>query len=576
MDGHSKRKAKIRSWRARSTAAHIRGTQDQHVIGCIKHFALNDQETGRTTADALIEERAARETDLLAFEIGVKDSNVQSVMCAYNLVNGTYSCENPHLLNQVLKGDWGFKGYAMSDWWATHSSTAAALAGLDQEQPNDTYFTGLSAAVQNGQMPQARLDDMSQRVLRAMFEAGLFDYPESLQPIDSATDQAVAQSAEEQGAVLLKNAGGQLPLNATAIRSIAVIGSHADIGVLSGGGSAQVTPTGGPVLILPNPCPPCWAPVIFDPSSPMLAIQALAPQAMVRFDDGSDSARAASLAASSDLVIVFLSQWSSEGMDLPSLDFTDLIDAAPVDQDALVAAVAAANPHAIAVLENGGPQLMPWLNNVSAVLEAWYPGQRGGQAIANILFGAVNPSGKLPVTFPASVADLPRPVIPSPGNSNAPFPVNYFEGLLVGYKWYESKNLTPLFPFGFGLSYTTFSLSNAKIAGPAPGTSGFQVTFDIENTGAVAGAEVAQVYVGMTAARGEPPNRLVGWQKVLLDPGALQHVTITVDQNGSSHPLSYWDTALNTWRIAPGNYPVYLGTDSASLTKVGTFQSGGR
>jgi beta-glucosidase len=308
----------------------------------------------------------------------------------------------------------------------------------------------------------------------------------------------------------------------------------------------------------------------------LLAIQALAPQATVRFADGTSSASAASLAASSDVAIVFVSQWASEGMDLPSLNFTDLIDATPIDQDALVAAVAGANPHTIAVLENGGPQVMPWLNNVSAVLESWYPGQRGGQAIANILFGAVNPSGKLPVTFPASVDDLPRPVIPSPGNSNAPFPVNYFEGLLVGYKWYESMNFTPLFPFGFGLSYTTFSLSNAKIVDPAPGTSGFQVAFDIENTGAMAGAEVAQVYVGMAAARGEPPNRLMGWQKVLLDPGALQHVTITVDENDSSHPLSYWDTALNTWRISPGNYPVFLGTDSASLTKVGTFQSGGR
>lgn len=559
-------------------AAHIRGTQDQHVLGCIKHFALNDQETGRSTADALIEERAARETDLLAFEIGVKDSNVQSVMCSYNLVNGTYACENSHLLNQVLKGDWDFKGFVMSDWWATHSSTAAALAGLDQEQPNDTYYAVLSAAVQNGQVPQARLGDMVQRVLRAMFEAGLFDYPEALQPIDSATDEAVAQSAEEQGAVMLKNAGGQLPLNTSDIKSIAIIGSHADIAVLSGGGSAQVTPTGGPALILANPCPPCWAPVIWDPSSPLLAIQAMAPEAMVRFADGTNSASAASLAASSDVAIVFVSQWASEGMDLPSLNFTDLIDAAPVDQDALVAAVAAANSHTVAVLENGGPQVMPWLNNVSAVLEAWYPGQRGAQAIANILFGAVNPSGKLPVTFPASVADLPRPVLPSPSpdNPNAPFPVNYFEGLLVGYKWYESKNFTPLFPFGFGLSYTTFSLSNAKIAGPAPGTSGFQVAFDIGNTGPVTGAEVAQVYVGINAARGEPPNRLVGWQKVLLDPGALQHVTITIDENDSSHPLSYWDTSLNTWRIAPGNYPVYLGTDSASLTKVGTFQSAGR
>jgi len=559
------------------TAAHIRAIQDQHVLGGMKHFAFNDQETGRFTANAEINERPARESDLLAFEIAFKDSNVQSVMCSYNLVNGVYSCENAHLLSDILKGDWGFQGFVMSDWWATHSTVAAALAGLDQEQPDNEWFSALGQAVQGGQVPQSRLDDMVHRILRAMFETGLFDYPLSITPIDTAADQAIAQQVEEQGAVLLKNAGGQLPLHASAIGSIAVIGSHADVAVLSGGGSAQVYPTGGPALTEGYPCPPCWSEVIWDPSSPLQAIQAQAPKAKVQFDDGTNAASAASLAASSDVAIVFVSQWASEGMDLPNLNFTDVIHATPIDQDALVSAVAAANPHTTVVMENGGPQVMPWLNQVNAVLEAWYPGLRGGEAIANLLFGSVNPSGKLPVTFPASVNDLPHPTIATPPDSSTPFPVDYSEGFLVGYKWYDAKGITPLFPFGFGLSYTTFSFSNVTLVNNlASGNPNFQVTFDLTNTGAVAGAAVAQVYVGFPADTGEPPKRLVGWQKVFLQPGAQQQVTVEVDENDSSHPLSWWDVNSNSWQTAPGDYAVYLGNSSsqASLTLAGALHIG--
>jgi beta-glucosidase len=559
------------------TAAHIRAVQDQYVLGGIKHFALNDQETGRGTADAQIDERGARESDLLAFEIGVKDSNDQSVMCSYNLVNGTYSCENPHLLNEVLKGDWSFPGFVMSDWWATHSTVAAALAGLDQEEPNSAFFGGLGAVVQNGQVPQSRLDNMVHRILRAMFQVGIFDHPQAVQAIDTATDGAVAQEIEEQGAVLLKNAGAQLPLNASTLRSIAVIGSHADVAVLSGGGSAQVSPTGGPALTEGYPCPPCWSEVIWDPSSPLQAIKALASNATVQFNDGTNSAAAASLAASSQVAIVFVSQWTSEGMDLPSLNLTDVIHATPIDQDALVAAVAAANPHTIVVIESGGALVMPWLSSVSAVLEAWYPGQRGGDAIANLLFGAVNPSGKLPITFPASVADLPHPTIATPPDSTTPFPVNYSEGFNVGYKWYDANNIVPLFPFGFGLSYTTFSFANPSLVNNLTlSNPNFQVTFGLTNTGSVAGAEVAQVYLRLPSGTGEPPKRLVGWQKVSLQPGAQQQVTIEVDENDSSHPLSYWDVSSNSWQTAAGDYAVYLGNSSsmASLSLAGTFHVG--
>jgi beta-glucosidase len=572
----------------RITAAHLRAIQDQYVIAGVKHFAMNDQETARTQANAVIDERSARESDLLAFEIALKDSNAQMAMCAYDLINGTFSCGNSHLLNDILKGDFGFRGFVLSDAFATPSSAPAALAGLDQEQTGDYMFDGiwssesLKTAVQNGDLPQSRLDNMVHRILRAMYAAGVFDHPASVQAIDAAGDAGIAQEAEEQGAVLLKNAGAQLPLNAANLTSIAVIGSHADVGVLSGGGSAQVFPVSGAALTLPPECPP-YTPSpgglsctngseIYDPSSPLVAIQAKAPAASVVFNDGTDPTAAAALAASSSVAIVFESQWESEGMDLVDLTFSN-------NQDALVSTVAAKNPHTVVVLENGGPQLMPWLASVSAVLEAWYPGQKGAGAIANILFGNVNPSGKLPITFPASVADLPRPTIPipNPPDSTAPFDVDYtIDGLNVGYKWYEMNGMQPLFPFGFGLSYTTFSISNLQLTPDTPASNGFQVSFDLKNTGSVAGAEVAQVYLGFPAGIGEPPKRLVGWQKVLLQPGLQQQVTITVDASDSSHPLSAWSTTSSGWVTPNGDYTVYVGNSSATndLGTAGTFHVG--
>jgi beta-glucosidase len=554
------------------TAAHLTAIQGQHVLADIKHFAINDQETGRATANALIDDRSARESDLLAFEIAVKDSNVQSVMCSYNLLNNFHSCENSYLLNSVLKGDWAFSGFVMSDWGATHSTINAAINGLDQEQPNDIYFaSSLEQAVQNGEVSLTRLDAMVHRILRAMFAVGIFDHPAAVQPINATADAAIAQEIEEQGAVLLKNTG-LLPLDGTKMASIAVIGSHADIAVLSGGGSAQVTPVGGPALTEGKPCPPCVVEVVWDPSSPLNSIQAKAPSARIQYFDGTDVAAAAALSTGSDAAIVFVSQWESEGMDIPSLNFTDVIHSPPTDQDALVSAVAAVNPNTIVVLENGGAQVMPWLASVSAVLEAWYPGQRGGDAIANILFGSVNPSGKLPITFPASVNDLPRPVIATAPDGTTPFPVDYtIDGFNVGYKWYDRKGLTPLFPFGFGLSYTTFSITNPQLSANTSGNGpNFQVSFDLQNTGARAGAEVAQIYLQLPLTTGET-KRLVGWQKVFLMPNQQQSITIQVRAGDSSHPLSYWDVNTLAWLVPSGTYTVYLGDSSRHLATVGTF-----
>jgi len=568
-------------------AQHIKAAQDHHVIGCVKHFAFNDQETGRTDSNVLISDRGGRESDLLAFEIAVKDSNAQSVMCSYNLLNGVYACENPYLLTQVLKQDWGFNGFVFTDWWALPSwgpastTITAVNAGLDQEQPDNQFFNpdALSGAIASGQISQSRIDDMVSRILHAMYEVGLINQPPgfgSLYPALIASDEDIAQTVEEQGAVLLKNANGQLPLNPAQLKSIAVIGSHADIGVLSGGGSAQIYPTEGVALSEGYPAVPGWSQVIWDPSPPLPWIKAAAPGATVTYDPGTDPASAAALAAKADVAIVFVSQWASEGLDLPLLTFTDVIHAVPIDQDSLVSIVAAANPHTIVVMENGGAQVLPWLNSVNAVLEAWYPGIRGGQAIADILFGKVNPSGKLPITFPASVDQLPRPSIPGFVNIDYEFNTNYTEGLLVGYKWFDGMDYTPEFPFGFGLSYTTFQFSNVALKNNLSASNpNFQVTFDLANTGAVAGAEVAQVYLALPAD-GEPPKRLVGWQKVPLAPGQKQSVTIVVDQNDSSHPLSYWDTSAGNWVVGPGTYTVYVGNSSAmtALQAAGTFTIG--
>ena len=561
----------------RINAAHLKAIRDQYVMAGIKHYALNDQEAGRTTLDVGIDERSARETDLLAFEIGVKDSGVQSVMCSYNLLNGVHSCENSFLLNTVLKGDWAFPGFVMSDWDATHSTVDAATNGLDQEQPENIYFgANLKQAVQNGQVPQSRLDDMVHRILRAMITDGLFDHPITMGAIDAAGDAAIAQEEEEQGAVLLKN-NGVLPL-ATNLASIAVIGSHADLGVLSGGGSAQVLPVGGAVMFNGNPyeampCPPCWSRVMWVPSPPLAAIQSKVPGTTVQYDDGTDISSAVAVASSSNAAIVFVSQWESEGMDCPSLNFTDLIHDVPIDQDTLVSAVAAANPNTIVVMENGGPKTLPWLANVAAVLEAWYPGQRGGPAIANLLFGDVNPSGKLPLTFPASVNDLPRPLIAVPPSDGiTTFPVDYsIDGFNVGYKWYDSQGITPLFPFGFGLSYTTFSVTNPQLSATTTGSPSFQLTFDLQNTGQRSGAEVMQAYLQLPDSTGES-KRLVGWQKIPLTAGQQQGGSIQVNGADSSHPLSYWDVGSHSWQIASGTYTVYLGNSSRNLTTVGTFQ----
>jgi len=521
-------------------AAELRGVQSRKVVATIKHYAVNNQETGRETHTVEVDERALRELHLLPYEIAVPASGVGNVMCAYNRVNGVYACENDMLLNRILKDEFGFQGQVQSDWGATHSTVPAALAGLDEEQFTSEFFgDALKDAVQRGQVSIERLDDMVRRKLRSLIAVGVLDDPPpSPGPVDAARGVQAAERIAEQSLVLLKNDGAALPLR-RSLRSIAVIGSHADVGVLSGGGSAQVSPIGGPAVPPEcdpetpggGPCP------VWVPSSPLQAIRAAAPRAAVRYADGDD---APALAARSDVAIVFAHEWRSEFEDR-----TDL--ALPDGQEALIERVAAANPNTIVVLETGGPVTMPWAGRVRAVLEAWYPGSGGGPAIARTLFGDVNPAGKLTVTFPRRLDDIPTgPAPPSDGDA-----IPYAEGLLVGYRWYDAKRIAPQFPFGHGLSYTSYRYSDLRVE---PG----RVSFAIANTGRRAGSEIAQVYVGLPRQAGEPPKRLVGWVRTELRPGETRRVSVAIDPAR----LWVWDGG---WKLLPGDYDVYVGASSRDI-----------
>ncbi len=546
--------------------------QAQHVIGDIKHYALNDQETGRNIVNVIISKRAMQESDLLAFHIGIQIANPGAVMCSYNRIDGDYACENTYTLHDVLKKDWGYKGFVLSDWGGTHSTEKASAAGMDQEQPMADFFgPALLQAVKDGKVPMADIDDHARRVLYAEFLSGIVDHPIEKGVVDVQGGLDIAQHLEEKSIVLLKNDKAILPLDAAKIRSIAVIGGHADVGMISGGGSAQVDPPGGNAIAPPGQGATHWQDHIWFPTSPLKALRAKLPKAKIEFNSGQDLAAAAALAKSADVAIVFAYQWEAEGVDLATLSLPD-------NQEGLIEQVAAANPRTIVVLETGTAVTMPWIGKVSGVVEAWYAGSSGHKALANVLTGEVNPSGKLAMTFPKSDADLPHPVIPtlSPedegqgsGVDNGPthvqskYTVHYDEGPKVGYKWYESEHKEPLFPFGFGLSYTTYVYSNLK-------TDNAQrtVSFVVKNTGKRTGAEVAQVYATLPEAAGEPFKRLVGWQRIELAPGESKTVTVTADPR----VMSVFDEQKNAWSLLPGAYKIFAGPSSGETPLNATLQ----
>ena len=561
-----------------TAAAVVRGVQSQHVIATIKHYVTNSQETNRTSDSSDIDERTMHELYLPQYETAVQQGGAAAVMCSYNRINSVYACENPQTLTTDLRNQIGFTGFVMSDWGGTHSTAPAANAGLDMEMGSNSFFgSALGTAVQGGQVSSARLDLMVSRTLRSMFAVGLFDHPvaqgtvnqtvAAATPVDTPAANTLAGQIAAAGIVLLKNQSGILPLQAP-LKRIAMIGT------VAGPAGAQIPYNGGGSGHIPE------AGYKGNIVSPLQGMTTLAVPAgdVVTYADGNGPqfADAVAAATAADVAVVVVYDSKSEGTDQASLTLPPdgsqclliaCVTGAGYDQNALVSAVAKANPNTVVVVESGGPVTMPWINDVRGVIEAWYPGQDGGDAIASVLMGTVNPSAKLPQTFPVSEKDLPTTTAaqwPGVQGSGQTFPHSaYTEGLDVGYRWFDDHNVTPLFPFGYGLSYTSFSYSHLSIA-PAPTPQGQAVvSFDVTNTGAVSGAEVPQVYVGAPAVNpvNEPLKQLRAYRKVSLQPGQTAHLSLPVD----GRAVSYWDSARHAWAAEAGCHPVLVGSSSRDI-----------
>jgi beta-glucosidase len=569
--------------------AWIEAAQAQGVIANVKHYAANNQEGlagvppvisvagGRQLSNDVIDERTLREVYLPQFEAAVKEAHSGSVMCSYNQVRGQFACENQHLLTDVLK-QWGFGGYVLSDYAATHNTANSIHYGLDFEPwPAVNYGpNAVKAAVASGQVTQAEVDAHVFRIMRTMFQFGIFDRPVQAPNdnlIPKAADAAKSLGIEESAITLLKNSGQALPINPGAVKRVAVIGPYANRFV-TGGGSGQVTP--------------------FATVTALDGIKArLGPSVNVTYDDGSDVNKAVADAAAADQAIVVVGDVDTEGQDKGSVTTNpvgvacislncpdDAINALAfacssacppngTNEDGLVSSVAAAQRKTTVVLETSGPVLTPWRGQVPAILEAWYPGAHGGAAIAGVLFGDVNPSGRLPVTFPQNAGDTPtaNDINKYPGAGET---VTYSEGVFIGYRWYDAHNITPAFPFGFGLSYTTFSYSNLHIQPGGPGGAVGTVTLDVTNTGSRAGSVVPQLYLALPSPSAtvlQPPKQLRGYRKVSLASGQKATVSFPLDERA----FSYWDVVSSSWKVAPGCYGVLGGDSTRQLPLTGTI-----
>jgi len=622
----------------------IGGVQSQDVESQVKHLAVYNQETYRNTPadNVIVDSRTEHEIYLPSFYAAVKAGDA-SVMCSYASINGNFACNDSDLETTILRDEWGFPGFVMSDYGALHS-TQGALQGTDQEQPFNTFYgTPLQTAVQNGTIPKSVLNTMVQRVLTEMFRFGLFSRPRTGSTSATVTTPghvAVATAAAEAGTTLLKNAGGVLPLSSSG-GSIAVVGPAADAApTYAGGGSAYVIPsgtvsplagikaaagsgtsvayaqglpadaslpaipssdlspayaptpfggsytgtltapeTGRYVLAITNPCG-CYTStylsldgnkIIDDPSTPpvhtySVAVDLTAGQQYTLSISGASSqllwgtpsalapgisAAVSAARAAATAVVVVSDDTQSEATDRLSLNL-------PSAQDELISAVAAANPHTVVVIDAGAPVAMPWLSGVAGVVDAWYPGQTSGTSLASVLFGQTDPGGHLPVTFPASLSQVPAATTAQfPGNGTD---VLYSEGVDVGYRWYDARGITPLFPFGFGLSYTQFAFSGLSVSHPVVnGTQDVRVSALVTNTGHRAGSEVAQLYLADPAASGEPPRQLAGFQRVSLAPGASARVSFVL----TPQEMSWWSDTANGWTQTAGTYQVYMGDSSA-------------
>ena len=550
--------------------AHAEGIEaDGRVLSDLKHYLANEQELDRQTSSSNISERALRELYSLPYEIAVDEGSPESVMCAFNQVNGVYICESP-LMQDLLKDDHGFDGFIMSDFGSVHSTGASLMNGLDQELNRPIWFTPekLDAALAAGEITQERIDEAAFRVVRSYIRGGLFDNPlpaEAAVEASTPAHEATAKRIAEDGSVLLKN-DGVLPLEAEAGQTIALFGPTASTTPTTVGSfpvsavsvcslTLQRNPTAAPRNTLP-----CE-----DVVSAEAAITARAAEdgATVTWNNGQDIAAAAAQAAEADIAIVFGYQRMGEFSDLTDLRLQG-------NGDALITAVQAANPNTVVVLQTGSAVEMPWLDGVEAVLENWYGGEQQGPAIASLLFGDVAPSGKLPMTFPKSLADTPTntpeqyPGTFSQGSTEIR-QVEYTEDLAVGYKWYQEEGIEPLFAFGHGLTYTTFAYDRVQVTPKSTnGAKEIRIQFKITNTGDRSGTEIAQAYVTLPSSAEAPGSRLVGWESVTLEPGEHRNVTITLsaDELAEQHLIEHWDEDADEWVTAKGAYGVAVGGSS--------------
>lgn len=522
---------------AELAAADVTGIQSNKVVATAKHFVGNEQETQRMGGNSRIDERTLHEVYYAPFEASVS-AGVGAVMCSYNRLNGHYACENATSLGD-LKDGMGFSGWVMSDWDATTSLVESANAGLDMEMPSGRFFGALSTAIAEGSVAQSRLDDMVTRILTSLVRVGALDDPPSGNPASSVPDHsALALEAATAGITLLKNEGGALPLD-PSVTSIAVIGTAGDLWPATvGTGSAEVL---GSYAV-----------------SPFEAIGNRAgAQVTVTYTQGNDLSLeaisdAAAAAAAAEVAIVFLAPPTGEGLDRSSIGLSQN------DQD-LLAAVTAASPRTVLVLNAPGAMTVPLLDQLSALLVAWLPGQENGNAITQVLFGDVNPSGKLPVTFPVDES-----ILPLPGDG---VEVSYDEGLAIGYRGFDALDVAPQFPFGYGLSYTTYAYRGLELRrGASP--SDLEASFEVENTGSVRGTETAELYLGFPPTAEEPPRVLRGFARVALDPGERKMVTLQLPPRA----LSCWNAAAHTRYVPSGTYRLFVGSSSRDLPLETSFE----
>lgn len=559
---------------SRLGVAWIEGAQSTGLIGNVKHFAANNQEgidlTGgvlnehlpigvgiigtRYAQNSIVDDRTLREIYLPQFEAAVKEAKVGTIMCAYNRVNSEYACQSPTLLKKILRDEWGFKGYTIADYLAIHTTDGGLNNGLDFEPWPPIGYQPLliTSADALGQVKTATIDQHVRVMLETWFRFGVFDreaYRNDDAQIDKVADGLASQRIAEQSTTLLRNEG-VLPIK-PSVGSIAVIGKPATEFAV-GGGSGEVEP--------------------FENHSLLDGITDRAGgDVTVTYDDGTDHARAAAAAKAADLAIVVAKDQYGEGSDRNCLSLQ--CPNVNGNQDALIEAVAASQSQTVVVLESGGADLMPWRSKVAALVQAWYPGAHGGPALARVLFGDVDPGGRLPITLPDSESQLPTAVSQAryPGTGLLGLETHYDEGVFVGYRWYDEKKLKPAYPFGFGLSYTSFALSGLEVDQSG---SGPVVTAVVTNTGGRTGSAVPQLYLGLpdqSASVQQPPSALKGFTKVELDPGESRTVSFPLD----TRALSYWDAGTSAWKVTKGCADVKVGFSSRDLPLNGKLPIGG-